>query len=445
MEGVELVVKSPGVPAASPLAAVARARGIPIWSEVELGYRLLDGQPVDRGHRDEREDDDDGAARRDPARRGPPSRGRRKHRAAAHRGRRGDRARRVGRLRALELPARGRHTTLTCDVAVLLNLEPDHLDRHGTFEAYRDAKLRIFERARRQDRAARDGARRASSSRPTIRCRPSRASPECTTGRTQPPRRRPRARRASATTRSPKALRTFAGVPHRLELVRELRGRSLCQRLEGDEHRRSEPRRGRLRRAAAAHPRRLAQGRGLRPVRARAARERALDLSHRRGVGRARRCTRCSRAAVLARRRSRSERSRTRARTRRPATSCCSRPRQRASTSSTTSSSAAIRSGGSSRSSHESSQEAALARVAAPRVDSARAHRVRPRDGLQRDVLIGGARQRQPGRLSRAPGRLRVHRHHADDLRGAHRFPQAARARTRPRGRCARRSVSRCS
>jgi UDP-N-acetylmuramoylalanine--D-glutamate ligase len=28
--------------------------------------------------------------------------------------------------------------------AVLLNLTPDHLDRHGTFEAYREAKLRIF-------------------------------------------------------------------------------------------------------------------------------------------------------------------------------------------------------------------------------------------------------------------------------------------------------------
>ena len=38
--------------------------------------------------------------------------------------------------------------TLACDVAVLLNLEPDHLDRHGSFEAYRRAKLRIFERAR---------------------------------------------------------------------------------------------------------------------------------------------------------------------------------------------------------------------------------------------------------------------------------------------------------
>src|SRR4029078_5142663 len=38
--------------------------------------------------------------------------------------------------------------TLHPAVAVLLNLEPDHLDRHGSFDAYRDAKLRIFERAR---------------------------------------------------------------------------------------------------------------------------------------------------------------------------------------------------------------------------------------------------------------------------------------------------------
>ena len=32
------------------------------------------------------------------------------------------------------------------DAAVLLNLAEDHLDRHGTFEAYRDAKLQAFER-----------------------------------------------------------------------------------------------------------------------------------------------------------------------------------------------------------------------------------------------------------------------------------------------------------
>ena len=34
---------------------------------------------------------------------------------------------------------------------MLLNLEPDHLDRHDGFAAYRDAKLRIFERQTEDD------------------------------------------------------------------------------------------------------------------------------------------------------------------------------------------------------------------------------------------------------------------------------------------------------
>lgn len=37
--------------------------------------------------------------------------------------------------------------------AAILNLSPDHLDRHGTFEAYRDAKLRIFARMGPDDHA----------------------------------------------------------------------------------------------------------------------------------------------------------------------------------------------------------------------------------------------------------------------------------------------------
>ena len=35
--------------------------------------------------------------------------------------------------------------TLDCDVAVLLNITPDHLDRHGTMDAYVAAKRRLFE------------------------------------------------------------------------------------------------------------------------------------------------------------------------------------------------------------------------------------------------------------------------------------------------------------
>src|SRR4029450_7173408 len=36
-------------------------------------------------------------------------------------------------------------------IAVLLNLTPDHLDRHASFDDYRDAKLRIFENQLEED------------------------------------------------------------------------------------------------------------------------------------------------------------------------------------------------------------------------------------------------------------------------------------------------------
>jgi UDP-N-acetylmuramoylalanine--D-glutamate ligase len=41
LDGVGLMVKSPGVPGEAPLVAEAERRGLEIWSEVELGYRLL--------------------------------------------------------------------------------------------------------------------------------------------------------------------------------------------------------------------------------------------------------------------------------------------------------------------------------------------------------------------------------------------------------------------
>src|SRR5215471_16390830 len=39
--GVELVVKSPGVPNGAPPVVAARASGVPVISEIELGARLL--------------------------------------------------------------------------------------------------------------------------------------------------------------------------------------------------------------------------------------------------------------------------------------------------------------------------------------------------------------------------------------------------------------------
>ncbi|HWG55177.1 MAG TPA: hypothetical protein VNT58_01515, partial [Gaiellaceae bacterium] len=41
LDGVDALVKSPGVRGDAPLPAAARSRGIPVWSEIELGARLL--------------------------------------------------------------------------------------------------------------------------------------------------------------------------------------------------------------------------------------------------------------------------------------------------------------------------------------------------------------------------------------------------------------------
>ena len=41
LEGIDLVVPSPGVPQTAPLLKAAGRRGIPVWSEIELAFRLL--------------------------------------------------------------------------------------------------------------------------------------------------------------------------------------------------------------------------------------------------------------------------------------------------------------------------------------------------------------------------------------------------------------------
>ncbi len=223
LEGMDLVVKSPGVPGESPLVAGARSRGVPVWSEVELGYRLLPagsrliGVTGTNGKTTTTEllgamlvaDD-----------------------------RRVEIAGNVGRALtdAAESAAEGSWIacelssfqledvhTLACDVAVLLNLEPDHLDRHGSFDAYRDAKLRIFERARAKvvpRGFGIDGIEfSADDPLPAEPLLPGRHNRENAAAATA-------AARAAGVPDDAiaQALQTFPGVPHRLELVRELRG-----------------------------------------------------------------------------------------------------------------------------------------------------------------------------------------------------------------------------
>jgi UDP-N-acetylmuramoylalanine--D-glutamate ligase len=106
---------------------------------------------------------------------------------------------------------------------VLLNLEPDHLDRYESFDAYRDAKLRIFERARAKVVPRGLGFEGIEFSADD----PLPAEPRM-------PGRHNRGNAAAAVAAARalgvddqslgKALRAFPGVPHRLELVRELNG-----------------------------------------------------------------------------------------------------------------------------------------------------------------------------------------------------------------------------
>jgi UDP-N-acetylmuramoylalanine--D-glutamate ligase len=222
LQGIELVVKSPGVPGESPLPAAARSRDVPIWSEVELGWRLLDRPPligVTGTNGKTTTSELLGAM----------------FRAA---GRPVEVAGNVGRpLTGLDgALARGAWVVcelssfqledvheLACEVAVLINLEPDHLDRHGTFEAYRDAKLRIFERARVKvvpRGLGPDGVEFGSTdllpAEPLI---PGDHNRENAAAATAAARAAGIDDDAIAT-----ALRTFPGVPHRLELVAEIDG-----------------------------------------------------------------------------------------------------------------------------------------------------------------------------------------------------------------------------
>ncbi len=116
-------------------------------------------------------------------------------------------------------------------MAVLLNLEPDHLDRHGSFEAYRAAKLRLFENQQPADIAVvprRFGPVPGEGQRVEF----SAGDPLPADPRIPGEHNRENAAAASAAARAlglddgviAEALRAFPGVAHRLELVGELGG-----------------------------------------------------------------------------------------------------------------------------------------------------------------------------------------------------------------------------
>ncbi|MEX2211434.1 MAG: Mur ligase family protein [Gaiellaceae bacterium] len=224
LAGVDVVVKSGGVPNEAPLAAAARERGIPIWSDVELGFRILPNPIL--GTTGTKGKTTTTALLAEIT--GAPAAGNIGLALCAL-----DGAVEPGVLVVCELSSfQLEHVeTFAPRIAVLLNVEPDHLDRHGTFEAYRAAKLRIFERQTADDVAVvprgfgpvPGAARRVEfaaddplPAEPRLRGLHNRANAAAATA----------AARAAgiADETIAHALETFAGVEHRLEEVGEVAG-----------------------------------------------------------------------------------------------------------------------------------------------------------------------------------------------------------------------------
>jgi UDP-N-acetylmuramoylalanine--D-glutamate ligase len=222
LQEVELVVKSPGVPGESPLPAAARARRIPIWSEVELGWRLLGRPPLIgvTGTNGKTTTSELLGAIFRAAGRPVEVTGNVGRPLSALDGVLDSDAWVVCELSSFQLED---VHELACEIAVLINLEPDHLDRHGTFDAYRDAKLRIFERAHVKIvprglglDGVEFGADDLLPAEPLIPGLHNRENAAAATV----------AARAGGIGDDAiaEALRTFRGVPHRLELVAEIDG-----------------------------------------------------------------------------------------------------------------------------------------------------------------------------------------------------------------------------
>jgi len=228
LERAACVVKSPGVPNEAAVIAAARARAVPVVGELELAWRLLPNRFVAVTGTNGKTTTVEllGAIWR--AARLPVA-------VAGN----------VGRPLSALVGEVGPDATIVCevssfqaedasefapDIGLLLNLTPDHLDRHGDFDAYRDAKLSMFARqAPDQVAIAPPGLELPGAAR---RVDPGGLPLAPDEVRLRGPHNLENAMGASAAalaTGVPAqavagALRGFAGVPHRLEEVGEAGG-----------------------------------------------------------------------------------------------------------------------------------------------------------------------------------------------------------------------------
>ncbi|HYV14678.1 MAG TPA: UDP-N-acetylmuramoyl-L-alanine--D-glutamate ligase [Conexibacter sp.] len=142
VERAGTLVKSPGVPHAAAVVHAARERGIAVIGELELAWRLLENDFIAVTGTNGKTTTTELIGHI--------------HRTA---GLPVVVAGNVGTAATTLVGAVDPAATIVCeassfqledttafapDAAVLLNLEPDHLDRHGSFVAYREAKLSVF-------------------------------------------------------------------------------------------------------------------------------------------------------------------------------------------------------------------------------------------------------------------------------------------------------------
>jgi UDP-N-acetylmuramoylalanine--D-glutamate ligase len=136
------LIKSPGVPAGAPVVAAARARGIPVLGEVELAWRLVENEFVAVTGTNGKTTTTEWIGHIHREAQLPVAVVGNVGTAAVSLAEHVDAAATV----VCEVSSFQLEDTLAFDpeVAVLLNLEPDHLDRHGSYDAYVAAKLKIF-------------------------------------------------------------------------------------------------------------------------------------------------------------------------------------------------------------------------------------------------------------------------------------------------------------
>ena len=139
----DLIVASPGVPADAPLLQTARAKGVTIWSEIELADRFLKGRMIGITGSNGKTTTTSLIAHILKSAGVPTI-------LAGNIGtpliseveQTSDKTITVAELSSFQLEL---IDTFRADISLFLNLTPDHLDRHHTLEAYGAAKARIFE------------------------------------------------------------------------------------------------------------------------------------------------------------------------------------------------------------------------------------------------------------------------------------------------------------